>query len=237
MSVIQLTSGIKTQCTANGTNDGVFRFNISGGTGPYTIELKWYENVNEYKPVSAIDFYKEAHPYFYAPTEENWALIPMYRLVENVQGDVEIGDLKPGLYLGRIYDSSEPKNVNIDLKGWFIECPPKVKLKGTVNPMGMKTAYWFEYWEAEESPKRIPPWDVFIPDNPWGSGIFPSKEEQVNFVMGSFGRYGERLLKNGTTYNGRIGAKAEGGIPVYGEPITFTTPAILPVAVTLPAEV
>lgn len=212
-------NGNVTKCTAFGLADGKLNLRILNGTPPYKVELKVnYEG--EMLPLSV------------------WNSTPFYRVVENIpeliipEGvamedapyNCIIGDLPPGKYSLIIFDNRQPEpQMNVAFSPYVAVAPPFVTLNGSVNPLGIPTTVSFEIGETLNYDKVVQ------------AGVSNATCPTPIIIKLSSGDYNPiSFLKPNTLYNYRIKATNPGGT-VYGENLTFTTPTILPIVITLPA--
>jgi hypothetical protein len=194
--------------SAYGLADGRLELHIINGLAPYRIELK----VNDTAPPN------------------QWYETGFYRVVENIPSATTseeynciIGDLPPGGYKFRIYDSSEPPQMNMVFTNWNATSPPYATLNGSVNALGLPTTVYFEYGETIDYGHTAQYGIV--------NGTTP-----VNVLLNlSSGDYNNTsILKPSTLYHYRVVGSNVNGI-VYGGDMTFETPDTLPIILTLPA--
>jgi len=153
-----------------------------------------------------------------------------YRTIENIPAAIGeaynciIDNLPPGEYGIKITDSQTPPAINKASTDWNAVSPPFCQLNGIVNALGLATTVWFEYGETDKYGHTAQYGIV--------NGITP-----VNALLKlSAGGYNvTSILVPGTIYHYRIAANNINGT-AYGEDMTFTTPALLPVVKTLPVS-
>lgn len=204
--------------SAFGKADAELQLHIQNGIAPYRIELK----INDTNPVN------------------QWNA-PFFRTIEDIPAPTTslpddynciIGDLPPGGYKFRIYDSGDPsienpadggQQMNIAFTSWNAVSPPYATLNGTVNPLGLETHVYFDY----------------------GTGSTYDHEAQYGMINGtdtitcslqlSSGDYNNTsILTPNTLYHYRIRATNSAGTS-YGEDMTFITPTSMAIVITLPA--
>lgn len=136
--------------------------------------------------------------------------------------NINILNLPPGVYTIWMYDSDNMKcggTINYNMIS-----PPFVTLNGTVNPLNVNTTVSFDYGVTTEYGENA----AFGVVN--GSETIP-----CSLQLSSGGQNSNSSLIPGTLYHYRIKATNVNGT-AYGEDMTFTTPAALPIVTTLPVS-
>jgi hypothetical protein len=214
---LKIITSKTTNVSAAGLADGKLELRIVDGIAPFTVELKLNSN----------DF-----PY-------QWALTPPTRIIENipaVTGEEDfnciITGLPAGKYSLRTFDSGsseiedgEPGCLQelYSMSAFNAVSPPYATLNGSVNPMGIPTQVSFEFGETEEYRNEVQ------------AGIVTGMAAVNVSLKLSAGDYNNvSVLKSETLYHYRVKA-VTGSKTTYGLDMTFLTPSIMPIVVTLPA--
>ncbi len=202
--------------TAFGLADGKLKLRIINGIAPYMVELK----VNDDTP------------------QNQWDTTGFYRVIENIPAVTGTSDdnciienLPPGNYTFRIYDGGDPalppnqggRQMNLAMTNWNAASPPFSTLNGIANALGVPTNVHFEVGKTIEYGHTVFYGIV--------NGLTPVN---VNLKLSSGDYSASTFLEPATLYHYRMVGDNGNGI-TYGEDLTFTTPAITPIIITLPA--